>query len=47
MKTCFFIGHRDTPEEVRAALSAAVERSIPIFLRTDVGYPLVNDARVW
>ncbi len=26
MKTCFFVGHRDTAEEVRAALRAQVER---------------------
>lgn len=28
MKTCFFIGHRDTPESVMPALRAAVERHI-------------------
>ncbi len=26
MKTCFFIGHRDAPDSVAAALAAAVER---------------------
>ena len=28
MKTCFFIGHRDAPEEIKLALAAAVERHI-------------------
>lgn len=28
MKTCFFIGHRNTPETVRPLLDAAVERHI-------------------
>lgn len=28
MKSCFFIGHRDAPEEVFQALAAAVERHI-------------------
>lgn len=28
MKTCFFIGHRDAPEEIRSTLAAAVERHI-------------------
>ena len=28
MKTCFFIGHRDAPEELRPLLAEAVERHI-------------------
>lgn len=28
MKTCFFIGHRDAPEEIKPLLAAAVERHI-------------------
>lgn len=28
MKTCFFIGHRDAPEEIKTALVLAVERHI-------------------
>lgn len=28
MKTCFFLGHRDAPEEVRGRLAQAVERHI-------------------
>lgn len=28
MKFCFFLGHRDTPENIRAALDNAIERHI-------------------
>lgn len=28
MKSCFFLGHRDTPESIRAALDEAIERHI-------------------
>lgn len=28
MKSCFFIGHRDAPEEIKLQLAAAVERHI-------------------
>lgn len=28
MKSCFFLGHRDTPESIRAAMDEAIERHI-------------------
>ena len=34
-KTCFFIGHRDTPESVRPLLDEAVERHIAEYGVTD------------
>lgn len=34
-KTCFFIGHRDTPESIQPQLDAAVERHIVEYGVTD------------
>ena len=34
-KTCFFIGHRDTPESVRPLLDETVERHIAEYGVTD------------